>query len=148
MTELEYLANKKEIHEGYSLCRLAYYCKYEEKDCVKVQCKNCEFLSNFKHCVEVLLSEHKDKIKITRAEKVILENINKNYKWIARDYNGTLTVFEGKPFKDKDDGFFIAKGYCAAISVFNHLFKFIKWENDEPVNIKELLENCEVVEEW
>lgn len=147
MTNLEYLINKEGIHEGYSLCRLAYYCKYGEKDCVKVQCKNCEFLSNFKRCVEVLLAEHKDKIKLTRAEKTILENIDKDCKWIARDYDGILVVFEEKPFKAKNDGLFIAKGYYVSISVFNHLFKFVKWENDEPVNIKELLENCEVAEE-
>ena len=147
MTELEYMVSKGKIHDSYGICGAAYVCKYGVDNCKNVLCSQCEFNGNVQLCLEVLLAEHKDIIKLTRAEKTILENINKNYKWIARDYNGTLTVFEEKPFKDKDDGFFIAKGYCAAISVFNHLFKFIKWENDEPVNIKELLESCEVTEE-
>lgn len=27
------------------------------------------------------------------------------------------------------------------LTAFNHLFKFVKWEDEEPYNIQELLEN-------
>lgn len=65
---------------------------------------------------------------LTEAERVILENLPKEYKWIARDKAGDLYVYADSP--EKSD--FI-------LSIFNHLFQFIKWEDEKPWNIEELL---------
>ena len=130
-----------------SICGVARVCKYGVNNCKNVcenvLCSQCEFNGNIQLCLEVLLAEHKDKIKLTKNEKTILENIDKKYKWIARDDNGCLYVYAIKPYKEKC---IWAPGGFINFCIFNHLFKFIKWTDDEPYNIQELLENCEVVE--
>ena len=144
MTELEYLASNGKINDSYSICGVARVCKYGVNNCKNVLCSQCEFDGNIQLCLEVLLAEHKEKIKLTKNEKAILESIDNFYKWIARDDDGYLYVYEKKPCKDScgwENPF-----YYKNFILFNHLFQFIKWTDDEPYNIQELLENCEVVE--
>lgn len=77
---------------------------------------------------------------LTEDEKVILRNLPKKYKWIARDEDEELLyAYEEKP--SKDNGFWRDyKGEnWGSLSLFNHLFRFIKFEDDEPYNIEELL---------
>lgn len=78
-------------------------------------------------------------IKLTEDEKVILRNIDKKYKWIARDGDGKLCVFVDKPLKfpymwnnKRNTGWDF-------LNVFAHLFQFIKWEDEEPYLIEDLL---------
>ena len=68
----------------------------------------------------------------TDVEKRILEATNKRYKWIARDENGCLYVYDIKPYKDEGYGFFSAK--FGSRFLFNEcvsdvLFKNVTWEN-------------------
>ena len=68
----------------------------------------------------------------TDTEKRILEATNKNYKWIARDENGRLYIYDIKPYKDKDYGFFSTKftnGFLFNRCVSDVLFKNVTWEN-------------------
>ena len=82
-----------------------------------------------------LLWERKDP-KITEDEKAILKVLLKEkYKWIARDKNGCLYVYASKPEKVIT----IWEGSGLPMMPFNHLFQFIKWEDDEPYSIEELL---------
>lgn len=83
------------------------------------------------------------KPELSEAERVILENVDKKYKWIARDgyieKEGTqqeLGLFENKP-KKKNDYWFGAD--CASFT-FSNLFKMVKWEDEEPTLIADLLE--------
>ena len=87
-------------------------------------------------CTE-LLWERKDepKPKLTEDEKVILRNLPKEYKWIARDGFGFICVFENKPDKAIFGCFYSA----ATILPFPKLFKFIKYEDKEPYSIENLL---------
>lgn len=92
-------------------------------------CKECR--------LEWLKREHKEKIKLSDAERVILENLDKSYEWIAKDEDGNLYIYELKPYKGSGD-------WCdlkneQELSAFNHLFQFIKWEDEAPYNIEELL---------
>lgn len=86
-----------------------------------------------------LKAEHKEKPKLSDAERVILENIPKDYKWIVRDKNNGLKIFILKPEKEcvtwigKNNKFHF-------MDLYNHLFQFIKWEDTNPYNIEELLE--------
>ena len=90
------------------------------------------------------LWEH-NTIKISDEEKVILKNIDKKYKWIARDLIGKLCVFSEKPSKvysvwDYPPTVSIQYIYeYEPIKVFNHLFTFIKWKDKEPYRIEDLL---------
>ena len=68
----------------------------------------------------------------TDVEKRILEATDKKYKWIARDENGCLYIYNTKPYKDEDYGFFSTKfsgGYLFNRCVSDVLFKNITWEN-------------------
>ena len=95
--------------------------------------------------IEMLLSKqeqngNKNKVKMTKTEYTILKNINSDYSFIARDKNGTLNIYLYEPEKDRSEW---VGGY-SYLSMYNHLFEFIQWQDGEPYNIKELLENCEV----
>ena len=123
-------------------------------------------VSNKKNII-VLQSEHKDiglgilideeceiiqpKPILTEDEKVILRNLDKKWKWIARnEWEDTLVLFTDKPIRrmpyrtsqeevDGDGEWVALKGVeYIELRQFNHLFQFIKWE-DEPYSIKELL---------
>ena len=84
-----------------------------------------------------LLWERKDP-KITEDEKVILRNVPQYYKWIARDGNGVVCLYPDKPHKSKT----IWDSY-GTLFPFHHLFQFIKWEDEEPYLIEELLKGEE-----
>ena len=68
----------------------------------------------------------------TDVEKRILEATDKKYKWIAREKNGYLYLYDIKPYKDEYYGFFSAKfsnGYLFNECVSDVLFKNVTWEN-------------------
>ena len=72
----------------------------------------------------------------TEAEKTIARNIDWEYKWMARDQDGNLCIYDEKPRKRRScwcspDGY-------DYISYFNHLFPAIKWEDDEPTLIRDI----------
>lgn len=75
----------------------------------------------------------------TDVEKRILEGINKSYKWIARDENGRLYVYDAKPYKDEEYGFFSTKcsnGFLFNKCVSDVLFKNVTWENS-PIRFRD-----------
>ena len=82
-----------------------------------------------------LLWERKEKPKPTEDEKVILQNIPKKYKYIARDKSGLIFLFSKKPSKCEYSWI----GYNDIAFPYYHLFEFIKWEDEEPYSIEELL---------
>lgn len=74
-----------------------------------------------------------------------------HFKWIARDQDGCLCVFENKPCKEETNDNI---GYVywtrsdnesdfGSLDPFNNLFKFIKWEDEEPTLIKDALDKVE-----
>ena len=78
---------------------------------------------------------------LTEDERVILRNLDKDYKWIARCSNGDLNVYEECPKKKEyfHNSFDWAYGGgYDSLNVFPNLFEFIK-KSDEPYNIEELL---------
>ena len=83
----------------------------------------------------VLIWERKP--ELSEAERVILENVDKKFKYIARDKNGELFIFEGKPSKCPNEW---AQRYAIDFEAFRHMFKMVKWEDEEPTLIADLLE--------
>ena len=87
-----------------------------------------------------LLWERKENPKLNEDEKAILKVLlNENYKWIARDKNDWLYVYASKPKK----GITIWENTGSPMMPFIHLFNFIKWEDEEPYSIEELLKGEE-----
>ena len=86
--------------------------------------------------------------ELTEDEKAILRNLPVGYEWIARDESGHLNIFIFKPKKEDEDEDAWFKGCwydssgddnCLFLEVFDHLFLFIKWEDEEPYLIEDLL---------
>ena len=79
---------------------------------------------------EWLNSEYVEPFKVTQAEKCILELLRKKgYVEIKRDRQGDLWISDN-----------------AVLShVFNNFFRFVK--KGERLKIKDILENCEVIED-
>ena len=81
------------------------------------------------------------KKNFTDDELCVLKNIDKKYKWIARDkvdrygYDnyGDLNIYMGKPNKSTKS-WLPCDNYCD-FNGYNHLFQAIKWEDNEPVYI-------------
>ena len=97
-------------------------------DCFPRECEDCK--------LDWLKAEYKEEIKLSDVERVILENTDKEYKWIARDDGGNMHVFKFKPTKLKN---YWHTSSSYSLCAFNHLFQFIQWSDTEPYNIEELL---------
>lgn len=104
-----------------------------------VNCSKCLRLSLLE-----LLEEYKEPIKLTRFEYEYLKVAKENeYHFIARDKDNRLHVTRGKPEKYSTTWDSIS----AYIRVFKSMFSFVKWEDEEPWEIDEILSNCEVMED-
>lgn len=78
-------------------------------------------------------------IKLTEDEKVILRNLPEHFKWIARDKEGFLDIFVAKPLKSETVWMPTEINEWTDITIFDHLFSFVKWEDEEPYLIEDLL---------
>lgn len=131
MTNREWLLNKM---QNMSDEEFADVIRCEVLDREYRMNKQCESCLNCK--INWLKSEHKEPITLSEAERIILENIDKECKWICRDDGGNLHVFTVRPKKAKNYWHFSSSySLCA----FNHLFQFITWNDEQPYNIEELL---------
>lgn len=113
-------------------------------------CDNCIFCNMGEHCSNVkvkwLLSEYKEPVKLTKFERDILEYALKNtdYRFITRDDEDKLYFYSVKPRKYNRYWQYLAQNQRRLLS--DNLFSFVKWEDEEPKVIKDILDNCEVVE--
>ena len=104
-----------------------------DQNCINRECFKCR--------KDWLKSEHKELIALSEAERIILENIDKEYKWIARDECGDLVLHAIEPHKEYMCNTWINdEAEDDILSPFNNLFQFITWNDSEPYNITELLE--------
>lgn len=121
------------------------------KNCTTMVCKNCKFTRTKAKalCTQTklkwLLSEYKEPIKLTRLEHGILEYLfkNKQYKFIVRERNDDLFIYKSNPKKEADG--WQSLSMSCGLGLFNGLFEFVTWGDEEPTSIEEVLNNCEVV---
>lgn len=119
-------------------------------------CKNCVMHSievnesrNYSGCNHArmtwLLSEYVEPITLTELEYNILKFLADDTKhmYIARDKKGSLYLYDMEPRKSENEDWWIGKGNTV-FTPFNKLFGFIKWEDEKPYSIKEILKHCEV----
>ena len=72
--------------------------------------------------------------------------LDNGYQWLARDLNGSIAAYSDKPFKFVDDGWLVEDGKSKEMWMWvddGDLYNFVKWEDEEPVNIREWLEKEE-----
>ncbi|MGO5283076.1 hypothetical protein ACTQZR_01325 [Catenibacterium mitsuokai] len=122
--------------------------------CSDMNCQDCIFDDEeSEYCgyniprLKWLFAEYKEPVKLSRLEYEILKWAKKEgYKYIARTSSNSVFVHTNKPNKlnycwvseDGNDEYF---------GMFNKFFQFVKWEDEEPRAIKDILENCVVVED-
>lgn len=76
--------------------------------------------------------------KINREEYEHLKGLYSKREWIARDEDGGLWAYNPRPYKLQGEW----QG-CPSTELNSDLFQFIKWEDEEPHNIAELIEEYE-----
>lgn len=81
----------------------------------------------------------REDLTITSAEKVLLENVEKKYRYIARNHDSTLFLFGDKPTKEKWMWVRALDSYASSFAIYSHLFPMVKWEDEEPWLIEDLL---------
>ena len=85
------------------------------------------------------------KKEFTDDELCILRNINKKYKWIARDKSGSLCIFDEKPKKSEEMWDNVTHSDFIELNCYNNLFNSINWEDEEPIRIDDYVERKESV---
>ena len=126
------LRNIMSIHEYMEEDRINH-CNFIYKDAGKdfQRCYKCR-----KDSKEWLLKKYKE-AELSSKEKIILKTVENNWDYIVRNKNGNLVLFKGEePIQTWS---LWTGGAEYDFSAFNDLFSFIKWEDTEPRNIKELL---------
>lgn len=79
--------------------------------------------------------------KFTEDEKIIARNINKIYKWMARNKDGALLFYPTAPVKKEDKKRWTNSScdVCRADCLLSReLFKSIKWEDTYPTMISDI----------
>lgn len=106
-----------------------------------IECSECLRLSLLD-----LLEEYKEPFKLIKLTKFEYEYLKvakkEGFNFIARDKTNVLYGFEKRP--KKCDLMWCSGGDC--VRLFESTFSFVKWEDEEPYNIDEILSNCEVIE--
>ena len=101
-------------------------------------CRQCLKLSLME-----LLEEYKEPIKLTQFEYEYLKFAKAvEYNFIARDEDGRLFLYSIEPWKGEITWRYRDSG----IRIFTKMFNFVRWQDEEPYNIDEILRNYEVIE--
>lgn len=91
-----------------------------------------------------LLEEYKEPIKLTQFEYEYLKFAKAvEYNFIARDEDGRLFLYSIEPWK----GEFAWKYRDSSIRIFTKMFNFVRWQDEEPYSIDNILANCEVTQD-
>lgn len=120
--------------------------------CNDINCESCMFDSCSKHigrsqaCYDRVRewaeSEYIEKPTITSKEKMFLDLLLAKWKYIARDADEKLYVFDLVPSKKRNswciESVFICNYYNISENLFGKMFDFIKWEDEEPWSIEDL----------
>ena len=104
-----------------------------------VNCSECLRLSLLE-----LLEEYKKPVKLSKFEYEYLKFAKAvEYNFIARDEDGGLFLYSIEPWK----GEITWKYRDSSIRIFTKMFNFVRWQDEEPYNIDEILSNCEVMQD-
>ena len=102
--------------------------------------EKCESKNSCAECgrafIRWLNEEYRKPIAISADEKVILRNLPEEFKYIARDQSSGIYIYREKPTKSRYEWI---DETAMSLKPYTHLFQFVKWEDDEPYSIEELL---------
>lgn len=119
--------------------------------CYCIICGNCLF--DGKHGCherrrEWAESEYVKPFVISKSDRMFLDYIKEEYKYIAKDESGKLYVYNSKPYKNKEFKFWCgSNNFVSCHMDCNIDFPMIKWSDEEPWLIEDL-KRLDVVEEY
>lgn len=125
----------------------------EFRSCYETSCRECLFHSDTERCKEKARewaeSEYIEKPVISKKEKDFLDYIKEEFKYIARDENGKLFVYETQPKKSKTCRYryWIGANNLCLNRYYKVDFPMIKWSDEEPWLIEDL-KKLEVVDSY
>ena len=131
---------------------IAVNIKGEVVGCSSLICENCKFgkKEECKTAIEEWLEEeYVEPTVISKRDRAFLNYLRENKKYIARDKNNDLFIYETKPRKaEKCWGMtdsLVCESYLYLNRHFDVGFPMVKWEDEEPWKIDDLkkLEVCE-----
>ena len=123
-------------------------------NCSSTKCRDCLFYTfgtiseHDVNRIKWLLSEYKQPIKLSKLEYDILKYLSDNtrHMYIVRNGSGDIYLYDLEPEKSRSGNWWEGRGVHCMV-MFNKLFQFVKWEDKEPKLIKDVLKNCEVIED-
>lgn len=120
--------------------------------CNDIDCESCIFDSCDKNigrsqdCYDRVRewaeSEYVEKPTITSKEKMFLDLIVAKWKYLVRDEDKNLYVFDSLPIKEWNgwcvENMSMCDYYYISKELFGDMFDFIKWKNEKPWLIEDL----------
>ncbi|MGF3075719.1 hypothetical protein [Facklamia sp. P12955] len=157
MLTKEFIKKVKEINEDWEIGVVdkgiyikigsAYYCSVRTSETYALDTRYENFYEMsesdkenlLKLCVEYASTPIEEReIKLSDVEKNVLENVCDIY-YLARNKAGWLYAYYDKPHKAYD-AYWSTSDNGERIELNDNLFPFIKWEDEEPTKISDLLE--------
>lgn len=121
------------------LYRITTNSSVNKHNCSGLVCSEC-----LRRSLLDLLEEYKKPVKLTKFEYEYLKVAKKEgFNFIARDEDNRLYGTSEKPEKFNSTWF----SSCDYVGMFKSTFSFVKWEDEEPCSIDEILANCEVMQD-
>ena len=119
--------------------------------CGNISCEECLRYDEHSICGGEVLrewaeSEHVEKPVISKRDRAFLECFRECAKWMTRDGDGTISVWDDKPNKSEPFKMWM-NGTYNCVSMFNIDFPMVKWSDSEPWLIEDL-KKLEVVEDY
>lgn len=104
---------------------------------------------NFKWVYDLDELEPLESIKVTVLDYEMLKFVKKQgAKYICRDKGGLINLYEKEPYIMSHNCTWCVEGKCGYLGKFTEqLFQFVTWESQKYYVIKDVLENCEIVED-
>ena len=120
------------------------------RSCAWFECVHC-LLNEGDDCgaklAEWAESEYIEPAKISKKDRAFLDYLKEEYKFITRDKNGMLFVYEAQPRKLEKYWYLSNCGCLGLNRCLNVDFPMVKWSDDEPWKIEDL-KKLEVVDEY
>lgn len=130
------------------------YHAWKMKNCYGKKCKGCPFekvtctvgedcwVNNKDLFSDKFLDQEVEieRQEFTSKEVKLLSMLRKQYRWIARDKDGTINVYADKPTKGKEKGWWddCTNDYFN-LACFGCEFASISWEDEEPVDFRSII---------
>lgn len=149
-------------HEGMIINGKLRSCEHEVDVRARDLCENNMDIMSKRNVIQCMIEgndytwryeldelEPLETFKMTRLDYEMLKFVQKQgAKYICRDESGLLNLYDSVPRISGDNHTWTSIGHSDYLSNFtNKLFQFVKWESQKYYVIKDVLNNCEVIED-